>query len=759
MQPTLKPLCLLVMQAVSCFAYAAAGPDPAPLPEQPAAEAVPAPVQPAPPLASAPAAVLVETFGRGQSRQVQNISRIELSKLLPGTSPLKALERLPGVSFQAADSFGIYEWSVRFNVRGFSQSQLGFTLDNVPLGDMSYGNNNGLQVTRAVSSENVVRVSLSQGAGALGTASTSNLGGTVQFVMQEPHDEFGTAVVQTFGANDTSRTFARVDTGELPGGGKFYLSGTRQRAGKWKGEGSHDQEQFNFRFQQPIGDHSLSGFYNYSDRIERDYQDLSLAMLPKVGYDFDYYAPDWERAVAAARGVYSGGVTTKDDAYFLGRGLRKDGLGSLVLDLDFGAGFGFKGTLYTHNHQGQGHWYTPYAASSATVPISIRASEYDIHRRGVVLDLSWERGMHALKAGMWSETNAHDFSRNFYAVGGPEDTGRFLTAPSSRAFFQSFDTSTRQFYLQDTISLADGRFKVNAGFKSPKVTIDATSVLGTRAAGSITAEKSFLPQAGAIYALNKDDEIFGSASKNMRAYQPGAAGPFSQTQAAFDLGKANLKPETSTSVDLGYRFRRNTLQGSVAVYRADFSDRQLSVATCSGIAGCPSTLVNVGKVLTTGMEASAMWKMSKDFSWFNSVTYNDSTYKSNYMDNGVLIKAAGKQVVDTPRTMLTSELNYENKNVFGRVGVKHTGKRYYTFLNDAGVDSYLLASMSAGYKLQSVWRLKDVTFQLHVNNLFDKQYISTIGSNGFLKSDPNGTYATLLTGAPRQVFFSIGAKI
>jgi hypothetical protein len=54
-------------------------------------------------------------------------------------------------------------------VRGFNENQLGFTLDGVPLGDMSYGNHNGLHISRAVPSEDVGRVSLSQGAGALST--------------------------------------------------------------------------------------------------------------------------------------------------------------------------------------------------------------------------------------------------------------------------------------------------------------------------------------------------------------------------------------------------------------------------------------------------------------------------------------------------------------------------------------------------------------------------------------------------------------
>lgn len=53
---------------------------------------------------------VVTIFGQGQTRQVQNISRDDLVKVLPGTSPLKTLEKMPGVSFQSADPFGAYEW-------------------------------------------------------------------------------------------------------------------------------------------------------------------------------------------------------------------------------------------------------------------------------------------------------------------------------------------------------------------------------------------------------------------------------------------------------------------------------------------------------------------------------------------------------------------------------------------------------------------------------------------------------------------------
>lgn len=737
----LKPICFLVLQALACYAHAAA-----PEGEGEAAAAA-APVQ------------VVEVTGQGQSRQVQNITRADLQKAIPGTSPLMTLEKLPGVSFQSADPFGAYEWSTRFSIRGFNQNQLGFTLDGVPLGDMSYGNNNGLHISRAISSENIGRVAVSQGAGALSTASTSNLGGTVQFYTLDPSDTMGVTASQTLGSASTSRTFVRVDSGLLSTGTKFYLSGTRMRADKWKGDGPQDQDQFNSKIVHTFGDNKLSAFYNYSNRSEVDYQDLSLDMVKRLGYKWDNYAPDWQRAVNAAKGIYTGGVNSMDDAYYLGRGLRKDNLGGLSLDLQLTPAAVLKTTIYHHDNKGQGHWYTPYTPSSATVPISIRTTEYSIGRDGVTSDLTWDLANHTINAGFWGERSLHTLTRNFYAVTDGTYQDHFLSNPTSTGFKQDFTTTTRQFYLQDTVSLMDDKLSVNFGFKTPKVAIDAVSLVGTRAAGDIVAKKTFLPQAGITYRLNQNDEIFTSFSKNMRAYQPGVNGPFSQTQQAFDLNVSQLKPETSTTIDLGMRFKRDAVQGSIAVYYADFKDRQLGIATCAGIVGCPSTIANVGKVETSGLEALAVWKLSREVSWFNSFTYNSSKYKSDYMDSGKVVAVAGKDVVDAPRVMFNTELTYENAAWFTRLGGKFTDKRYYTYTNDASVPSFWTSTLSAGYKFKNVGAFKDVSVQVNVSNLFDKQYFSTIGTNGFAASDPNGTLATLLSGAPRQVFLTVSGKL
>ena len=739
----LKPIHLLILQALACPAFAtaddgAAAPDPA----VPAAQMQ-----------------VVEVLGTGQSRQVQNISRNDLAKLLPGASPLKALEKLPGVSFQSADPFGAYEWSTRISIRGFSQGQLGFTLDGIPLGDMSYGNSNGLHISRAIASENVGSVSVSQGAGALGTASTSNLGGTVQFFTLDPSDAAGVTLAQTIGSDSTSRSFARYDSGLLGAGAKFFLSGTRQRADKWKGAGPQDQDQFNARFVDSFGETTLSGFFNYSNRDETDYQDLSPEMVQRLGYNWDNYQPDWQRAVNAAKGIYTGGVTNLDDAYYLGRGLRKDSLAGLALDTMLAPSTNLKTTVYHHENQGQGHWYTPYTPSSAAVPISIRTTEYGISRDGLIADLGWTIGAHGVSAGLWTERSRHALVRNYYAVTGPDNSDYFLSKPFRTDFKQNFITTTNQFYLQDALTLAPG-LKLNAGFKAPKVTIAATSLVpNTRAAGTITAKKSFLPQLGLNYTVSRALELFASAAQNMRAYQPGVTGPFSQTQAAFDQSRASIKPETSVTADLGLRYKDEALQASVALYHADFRDRLLSVATCAGIVGCPSTFVNVGKVATSGVEAVAQWKFTREFSWFNSFTHNASTYKSDYLDNNKLVAASGKDVVDAPRLMFDTELAYENAGWYARLGAKYTDKRYYTYLNDGAVPAYTVATLTGGIKFQSAGMFKDLTLQLTVSNLMDKKYLGTIGSNGFVNSDPTGQFATMLTGAPRQAFLTLTGKL
>ena len=168
------------------------------------------------------------------TRSATAITTTEIQKILPGVSPFKAIQTLPGVMYVTADPWGNNEQNASLFIHGFSGQQLGHTLDGVPLGDQSYGNFNGLSPQRAVISENVGSVVVATGAAELGIASTSNLGGAIENFSSDPRQKMGAQINQTVGSYGTSRTFVRLDSGEFGGGNSGYVSVLRQRARAWR---------------------------------------------------------------------------------------------------------------------------------------------------------------------------------------------------------------------------------------------------------------------------------------------------------------------------------------------------------------------------------------------------------------------------------------------------------------------------------------------------------------------------------------------
>ncbi|MEI2428759.1 TonB-dependent receptor [Lysobacter yananisis] len=696
----------------------------------------------------------VSVVGTGQTRQVQALGRAELQREAAGTNPLKVMAKLPGVHFQSSDPWGNYEWSSKLSIRGFSQQQLGFTLDGVPLGDMSYGNHNGLHIGRAISSENLSGAELSQGSGAIDTASSGNLGGTLRFFSADPSVEFGVRLAQTLGSDSTSRSFVRMDTGDH-NGFSAYLSGVFHTTDKWKGDGPQRNSQFNGKFVYAGEDFKITGFVDSSRRRETDYADLSLESAQRLGMDWDNYAKDWQRAIDAAGGIFRGGVTSVDDAYYIARGVRDDDLVYFSAEWNATPDLTLAATAYYHTNEGQGHWATPYS-TSPTVPLRMRTTEYDIERTGIMPSLSWQIGNHRLQAGLWLEKNDHGVQRNFYDLKRTEPPNEifFYRNPSERVFRQRFDTDTRMYYVLDHMEFADGRLAVDAGFKGLRVETDGKTLIGgaSRASGKLVSEDNFLPQIGARWQLGEHEEIFGSYSENLSAFRTGVNGPHSTSQAAFDAAVATLEPESSKTFEAGLRTSRDRIEASVAVYRVNFENRLLAIARCAGIVGCASSFANVGDVDSRGAEVTVLWKPVAGLSWYHSLAFNDSQYESDYLDGVTLVRTKGKQAVDAPKRLYATELRWERDGLALQLGAKYTDKRYLTYLNDSKVDGFWVVDAAASYEWKELSWADAFKLQLNATNLFDKEYFGSIGTNGFVASDPKGLNYTLQSGAPRQVF-------
>ncbi len=430
--------------------------------------------------------------GRGETRQVQRISQVDIERLPAGTSPLKAIEKLPSVNFQAADAFGAYEWSERVSIRSFNQNQIGFTLDGIPLGDGSYGNTNGLHISRAISSENIGQTLVSQGAGSIGTQATNNLGGTIEFFSSDPKSAFGMTLNGTYGSENTVRAFGRLDTGMLGDNGpSAYVSYGFLDTDKWKGFGSQRQHQVNAKFVAPVGNVRLVGTFDFSDRRENDYQDLSLDMIRRLGLNNDNISNNYPLAVVIADTLaynsahplapipYPAPYGTADDVYFDAAGLRVDYLASLGVETAKDAPIHGLLKAYYHSNHGQGIWYTPYAATPGGAPLSIRTTEYDIRRKGVFGSVGGKLAFNDITVGGWYEKNDFRQARRFYGLTSRNAPSRdsldFQTNPFFTQWDFNYDTETVQYYVQDKIALGD--LTIDFGWKGFDVRNSAAPIV------------------------------------------------------------------------------------------------------------------------------------------------------------------------------------------------------------------------------------------------------------------------------------------
>ncbi|WP_191864356.1 TonB-dependent receptor domain-containing protein, partial [Pseudomonas viridiflava] len=94
---------------------------------------------------------------------------------------------------------------------------------------------------------------------------------------------------------------------------------------------------------------------------------------------------------------------------------------------------------------------------------------------------------------------------------------------------QDYNDLTRQFYLRDSYTLLDDRLKLEFGTKNTVTTSTARGKGGGYASGSLEARDRFLPQVGATYKLDDEDEVFTSYSENMAAFPSGGYSPFFTT--------------------------------------------------------------------------------------------------------------------------------------------------------------------------------------------------------------------------------------
>lgn len=275
-------------------------------------------------------------------------------------------------------------------------------------------------------------------------------------------------------------------------------------------------------------------------------------------------------------------------------------------------------------------------------------------------------------------------------------------------------TSMQAVYLFDTVEITK-QWLVNGGIRwddysthsfTPQYTNPNTGA--TVAAVDIRNKSNFFNyQAGVVYKPVENGSIY--VSYGTSSTPPGSTnGDGSDNIAVTQRG---LEPERSRSFEIGTKWdllaRRLSLTGSV--FQIEKNNARVALDA--------NTVVNAGKQNVKGFELGFAGNVTNRWAVFGGYTFLDSELE----DNGPLAANAannGNQFPNTPRnsfSLFTTYAVLPQFTVGG--GAYYVDKVYGNAANSLYVPSYWRFDAMAAYRVN-----KHLTFQLNVNNLFDKTY-------------------------------------
>jgi iron complex outermembrane receptor protein len=643
-------------------------------------------------------------------------------------------------------------------------------LDDVPLGSTHYWYNNGLDMHRAVSPENIRSLSLIPGSGSPELASINALGAGILARTDAPSSERRMLARLTGGSHNTWRGFFRADSGVVQGtplnGGRGYLSLASLTADKWKGMGSPGQQpfaifnrddgnavtgadgrwgnyhdQWNAKWVQPLGTHELTLWANVSDKRENDYADLLLQDYRQRGRALDNWT-NWQDALSGDKTVLYGS----------GASWRNDTLLAATLKLHLADNTWLSVTPYQHDNKGNGDWHLPFISDSVVTDMKFRRSKLDLERKGVNLRVAHTLGNHDINAGIWWEKSRFDRKRCNY------DLFDWRAAPDANLnsidrvlMDRSYDMEIVQAYMQDRYVLPDPRWSVLLGAKSMRVASDFVDMLGVYPSNRLITRATLLPQAGLAFRPRVGDEWFLNFAANI------SAKPITVfTQAVYD---DRFKAERSDTVEMGWRRVGPDFKLGVSLYDIHYQNRLLQIANCSLLGTCPSLLANVGSAASRGVEGQWKWDLPAGWIWSGALAFNDARYRDDYVSNGLIVRTKGQRVINAPDWLFSSELRRNWGDWHIATDVQHTGQRSASYTGDLQVSSFTLWGLGAGYETKGgpAGAVRSGV-RLQIRNLFDAEYIATLGSSGFYANDADGRKTYIQVGAPRGIYMTVHAE-
>lgn len=701
-----------------------------------------------------------ETTGIG-SRAVVTQEKIQTFNNFGMTNAYQAISLEPGVDVRYDDPTGT---TASYKIRGRSSRGHALILEGLPFKGIGIGQ----PIQDLVDMENIETITVEKGA--VPANGSFGFGNLIDMRFMRPSDKFSATAKQVFGSHDFTKTFARLDTGELGGSIRAFVSGSLTDTDKFKGFGkSLDRENaaFGITGGSPQGvEWEIFGVYNDEERDA--YKGLGYAQSTHLG-------SNWKQDFNRART----GVAAQDINYYAYN--RDDYRTTTILGklkIPFGQGATLTFRPYFTNDKGNA-----WAGSSQTlVDLAPRQnviveSLLDRDTFGAVLEYERKWQDARLNVGYWhgeheppgppTARKARDTNLNFIGWANLYGVGkRYNYRAPYVAFSKTIDRTVIDVGLKH-MSIASAKFisydTTGVGDVSyEQAKRQASGVLFTLPSKTHTL---WLPSIGATHYLNETSSIkasygrnfdwpeFGWANSAMNYYRTftvaNGLAPAVAEQRLQNLWATRIRPQESDDFDLDYRYSSGRLSFISSLYYKRLEHVGTNVYDP---AVQLSYIQNSGEARSYGLEFGSSYQVSDNLNLNLALSYSDTAFTSD-VQTGVntVVAAKGKQLPDRPRFYGNISAVYDLNGYRIAPVVRYLGKRYADVLNRYGVGAAWLVDLSVA-KDFAMGGGHGLQFSLSAMNLFDKKYISTISTSDVNTNQGAPTY---LVGATRSLFAAV----
>ena len=707
------------------------------------------------------------------------------------TSVTSVADNLPGVSIQEGDSYGFDDWSSNVAVRGFqvtiSEAQIGTTIDGFPNGTSDYFS--GAKANRFIDPMNLGGVEVSQGTADIASRSVEALGGTFNYLTDDPAAERTYTASITIGEHDGQRFSMRVDTGPLFGREtRAWIAAVRQEATDWvEGSARNEREHVAAKLVSSHGRLDLTSYLSYDsiheDTYQRLYSDANFRANPR----WDRLVGDWP-GVPYLNQFYRPGWQTR----------RNNTFAYLKADWSFSDVSSLSGGFYFHRNRGRGDWLPPYIADvaddgggpeselmglppvrgggaqlglirfvnrdgvavgptpgctssyifnyygshspavdpachpGATAVQSYRHSHYGKDRIGLTLDEEWFTTIGAagsrLRAGIWYEDSRRDLGRDWHQMLDPTLSFKWNEQAYWHQYEWDFPQHVFKWYVEET--LYAGPFALSGGVKQFLIGVSREDLFNVDPDLAVDSDSKLLVSGGVTYETPVEGlNLFAGYAENFKAI---SANLLEVPGRSLDL----LEPETASNIDVGLQYSGDRVALGATWYTIDFKNRifYLGPQTTAG----PNYLIpgggayfNAGGIDTSGIELSATVQMPSQTSFYTAYTFNDSAYVGSGdplvdANQGIV---AGTDVTGVPDRLWVVSLDRSGPLGMG-LSAKYTSSRRVSLRSDWYADAYWLVDAYISFSGAALSDLlRSTEFSIVANNLLDKAYLSAITEN------------------------------